>query len=273
MTPILVTIILMVFLSFPLTGRAILKSRFHKEVRLLFDRAAPLKDKKFSYDQLEGLPVPVQNYFKHVLEQGQPYISYLRLQHGGWFKTGSDKKAMDIKGEQYFTASRPGFVWKGKTSLFTARDMYMGGKGRLVVSLFSLFKVADQQGPEVDQGELLRWLGESVWFPTNLLPRENLQWSPVDSNRAKLTFTYKGLSVYYIVTFNNNHEVVKLETQRHMEDQGLKPWVGQFSDYRNINGIRVPTVIEASWDLEEGLYTYGHFTVKRFEYDVPRRFP
>jgi len=256
----------------PLTGKAMLNKRFNDEVKQLFSRSVCLSDQTFSQDQLEGLPEPVQRYFRHVMEEGQPYINYVRLKHDGWFKTAFDKKPVNIKGEQYFTASRPGFIWKGKTSLFTARDMYIGGKGRLVVSLFSLLKVADKKGPEVNQAELLRWLGESVWFPTNLLPRENLHWSPIDSSSARLTFEYNDLSVYYIVTFNENDEIVRMETERYMEDKGLKPWTGKVNEYRRINGVRVPTVIEASWNLEEGEYTYGRFKIQTIEYEIPEKF-
>jgi hypothetical protein len=40
--------------------------------------------------------------------------------------------------------------------------MYISDKGRFVVTLFGLIKIADGKGPSFDQGELLRWLGESV---------------------------------------------------------------------------------------------------------------
>ena len=69
---------------------------------------------------------------------------------------------------------KPGFIWKGTTSMFVARDMYISGKGRLVVSLLSLYKIMDAKGENYNQGELLRWLGESVLYPTNLLPDERL---------------------------------------------------------------------------------------------------
>src|SRR6056297_3565701 len=268
-----ITLTLLALLTIaPVIGKAMLNKGFKQQVDSLYKRSSRYEDQSFSYEQLKSLPEPVRKYFMHVLPEGTSYISYVRLKHDGWFRTGPGKKKMDIKGEQYFTASKPGFIWKGKTSFFTARDMYIQDQGRLVVSLFSLFRVADEKGPTVDQAELLRWLGESVWFPTNLLPRENLSWRVIDSSRAKLEFEYKGISVYYIVIFNEQHEIVRLETDRHMGDKGLKSWIGKVSAYTEIQGVRVPAVIEASWDLEEGLYTYGRFRVRQMEYDVPRRF-
>lgn len=58
--------------------------------------------------------------------------------------------------------------------MFIARDMFITDKGRLIVSLFSLYNVVDVKGAQYDQGELLRWLGENILYPTNFLPSERL---------------------------------------------------------------------------------------------------
>ncbi len=189
--------------------------------------------------------MPVQRYFKCVLKEEQPYISYVSLLHEGQFKTGLDKGWKDIKGEQYFTIEKPGFIWKGITQMFTARDMYIADKGRLIVSILFLYNVVDGQGDSFNQGELLRWLAKSVWFPTNLLPNDKLNWSTVNENTAKLTFTYNGLSLFYLVTFNNAGEITQMETKRYMEKDKLETWIGKLGNYKEINGVVVPTAIEA----------------------------
>ncbi|HMG08241.1 MAG TPA: DUF6544 family protein, partial [Mucilaginibacter sp.] len=233
-------------------GRVNLFMRFGKTVKHLFAIAKPISGKKFSYTQLTGLPAPVQRYFKYVLKDGQPYISYVSLLHEGQFKTGLDKGWTDIKGEQYFTIEKPGFIWKGTTNLFTARDMYIADKGRLIVSLLSLYNVVDGQGDSFNQGELLRWLAENVWFPTNLLPSDNLNWVAIDENTAKLTFSYNGMSLFYIVTFNSSGEITQMETKRYMDKNKLETWIGKLKNYKEINGVAVPTAIEAIWRLEKG---------------------
>lgn len=87
----------------------------------------------------------------------------------------------------------------------------------------------DGQGESFNQGELLRWLGESVWFPTNLLPNDKLQWIPIDETSSKLTFEYRGLSLYYIVSFNDNNGITQVETKRYMEEGRLETWAGEFT--------------------------------------------
>jgi len=269
---IILVITVVLLLTVPLIGNAKLNSNLKKDVSKLFSLSRDISSKTFTYSQLNELPEPVQRYFRYALTDGQSYTSYVRLRHGGSFKTAPGKKWVDIKGEQYFTAETPGFLWKGKTSLFTARDMYIERKGRLAVSLFSLFKVVDEQGEHVDQAELLRWLGESVWFPTNLMPRENLQWTAIDSVKAKVTFDYNGISVYYIVHFNEQGQITKLETERYKENGRKEKWVGVVSDYKEIGGMRVPTFIEAKWELDKGTYSYARFYIQKIEYDIPEKF-
>jgi hypothetical protein len=253
-------------------GRVNLSSKFHHQVKELFSQSKNIEGKTFTYSQLIGLPEPVQRYFKLVLKEGQPYISYARITHGGQFKTGLDKDWININGEQYATTEKPGFIWKGSTTMFTARDMYIKDKGRLVVSLFSIYTIVDGTGKTFDQGELLRWLGESVLYPTNLLPGDKLQWFAIDSRTAKLTFNYDGLSLFYIVSFNDEGEIIQLESKRYMDKENLETWVIKPADYKVLNQIIVPTTFEVLWRLKKGDFSYAKFFIKKVEYNVPKAF-
>src|SRR5690606_36959427 len=57
------------------------------------------------------------------------------------------------------------------------------GSGR--VSLLSTLKIAEAAGrPELDASALHRYLAESVWFPSALLPQSGVTWTPLDDRRA-----------------------------------------------------------------------------------------
>ena len=239
-----------------------------RDVEQLISLVKPVTDESFTYAQLDGLPPPVQRYFRRALPEGHFYISTVRLKHNGRFKTAPDKNWVAIEGEQYFTTEPPGFIWQGTTRLFTARDQYVAQRGRLVVRLLSLFKVVDAHGPTVDQGELLRWLGESVWFPTNLLPSQRLRWASVDDHSARLMFDHEGLIVNYMVYFSDQDEIIRMETERYMTPERLETWVGEFSDYQRIHGVLIPTAISATWKLPEGDHTYVDFYVKEIRYTL-----
>ena len=133
--------------------------------------------------------------------------------------------------------------------------------------LLNLLKVVDGEGPAYDQGELLRWLGESVWFPTNLLPRSRLKWEAVNDNEAKLTFSYNDQVLIYKVSFNEKGEITQLETQRYMGEDGLEIWIGRVSDYEEINGMKIPMSIEALWKLPDGEHSYAQFHIKEIQHN------
>lgn len=267
---IILSIIAAVFIIH-VAGRIFHSFRFNQQVGDLLSQTESISDSTFSYDQLAGLPEPVQQYFRHVLPEGQPYISTVHLRHGGEFKANPDGDWVNIDGDQFFTARPPGFLWKGRTAMFTARDMFIDGHGEIVVTLFSLFNVMRGEGENYDESELLRWLGESVWFPTNLLPGEYISWSPIDSTTARLNFTYQDFDLEYTVYFNDANEITRLETERFMGEEGREQWIGKLSNYQEQHGMMIPMDIEGAWQLDSGEYSYARFQIQQIEYNITER--
>jgi hypothetical protein len=253
-------------------GKINLSIKFGRQVKELFAQSKSISGQTFHKKQLDSLPEPVQRYFNHILKEGQPYISYARIKHVGQFKANLDKDWVNITGEQYATTEKPGFIWKGYTAMFTARDMYIIDKGQLIVSLFSLYNIVDAKGEPYNQGELLRWLGESVLYPTNFLPGERLKWFPIDTNTAKLTFNYKGLSLFFNITFNEIGEITELETKRYMNEKKLETWVIKATNYNELNNVIIPTAFDVLWRLEKGDFSYAKFNITEVEYNKPEKF-
>jgi len=263
--------LILAFLVFAIIGGRIAYQRGVKEsIRQLFAQAQPHPN-THAVD-LAALPEPVQRYFQKVLPEGMPPIQYVRLKHSGRFKMGLDKDWIPITGEQYYTTHPPQFLWQGKTTLFSAVDSDMQDRGSLRVHLFSLLPIVHATGSHVDQGELLRWLGESVWYPTNLIPRPGLHWEAIDAHSARLTYAHAGIEVAYTVYFNAKNEIERLETQRYMEAGRLEKWSGACEDYQEADGLLVPRRIQATWNLAGGDHTYADFVVEQIEFGVAEPF-
>lgn len=268
----LVLIILGIVVVAILLLRLEVRSAFRDRVRQLFYYAPDSRPKLYHESQLAGLPDPVQRYFKQVLQDGQPYVFYARLKHTGRFKSAQNKAWSKIQGEQYFTIERPGFVWKGTTPLFTAQDLYLADRGRLVVYLFSMLKIVDQQDKNYDEAELQRWLSEASLFPVALLPSSRLSWQARDERSAVLHFRYQGHQLECFVTFNEEGFIESISTERLMKEGRKETWIGEFADYQTFGPMKVPTRIKATWLLDEGPYTYADFEITQLEYDQPWRF-
>jgi len=248
-------------------GKIILRFNFKKRVKILYQNTENISGQCYDSCSLNDLPEPVQRYFKLVLKDGQPYISSVRLEHTGLFKTDLKKGFIKIKGEQYFSVQLPQFIWKGTTMMFTAIDSYVTDQGSLKVFLLNLFKVVDSKGRTLDEGELQRWMAESVWFPTNLLPSEKVKWTAIDAHSAKLTFCYKEISFDFMVTFNAIGEITSMQTERYMTDKKRETWLCNMSNYKETGGIRIPFSAEVLWRLSSGDFTYAKFEVQKIEYN------
>ncbi len=223
-------------------------------------------DNKYPGDIIAELPEPVKRYFDLVLKENSNKIKSVDLTHGGYFKTSEKSRWIRIRGQQYFRTDQPWFRWTGRTALFKAVDSFEDGSGQLRVKLLGLIPIVKEEGAHVDQAELLRWLAESFWFPTNLLPSDNLTWDKVDCNTARVNYRYKDISISYLVSFNEKGEMTRLEAKRYRQAGEIMTWVGKVSDYKNFDGFLVPTHIEASWIMEEGEHQYVDFYVTSIDY-------
>ncbi len=250
-------------------GDIMKKSHPEKEVKRLFDASEDISDRVYTLDKLKGLPKPVQRYFKFSLQENQRFLSYARLKHGGEFRP--KEKWMQIKGEEYFTIQKPGFIWYAKVPLISAKDMYLNGKGNFKIKLLSLIKIVDATGKEVDQGELLRWLGETPIFPTALLPSENLCWESIDDNSAKVFFTDSNLTVEGVFYFAESGEITQFKAKRY-KDKTLEDWTGYYKDYKTVDGMKIPFSLEVVWNLKSGDFSYAKFNIETIEFNVPLKY-
>lgn len=253
-----------------LVGRWLVSRQTRRDVAALFSLIETGPIQTYDPAQLTDLPAPVQRYFRHVLKPGQPYLCSVRLRHDGLFKTDLKKDWITITGEEYFLANKPGYIWIGKTTWFNACDQYVAGRGSLTVRLLGTLPVVQGSGPSYDQGELLRWLAEAVWFPTGLLPSGRAVWSPIDDDSATLTLTDHDQTVACRMDFNGPGEIVRYQAQRYSDETHLSTWVGHLSDYRQVHGLRVPTRAEVAWVIQGEEKPYARFILREIEYDQPR---
>ncbi len=247
-----------------LIGGRMTRSELEKDIEKLFLSSENISDKIYSSEQVKHLPDPVQRYFKYSLLENQHYISNARLKHGGKFNPG--QKWFPIKGEEYFTIQNPGFVWFGKLPFFSARDMYYDGKGYMKVKLLSVVKIIDARGREIDQGALVRWLGEAPWFPTALLPSEKLKWEPIDNDSAKIILTDKNLTIDAVFYFNEQGQITKFNAKRYRY-KVMEKWLGVYRDYKEIEGMQIPHYVEVTWNLESCDFTYDSYDLYSYRQD------
>lgn len=255
------------------------ESRFDRSNAQLVDDLRTAANRRsatvFTADDLTGLPAPVRRYFETVLTEGQRHVEAARLEQRGEFRLGSGRAAWrPFTATQHFAVEPPGFVWDAEIEVrprVPARvvDAYVSGEGFLRAKLLSAVTVAEADPcPELNEGELMRYLAEAIWFPTALLPTEGVEWEAVDDRSARATLTDSGTTASLAFHFDDRNRVerVHAEGRYRMEDDDYVPWTGYFRDYRERDGMSVPTTAEVEWNLPDGDSSYWRATVEDLDY-------
>ena len=230
------------------------------------------------YDQreVEGLPDPVQRFFKTVLKDGQAIVAMVKLSQQGQFNLNeTEAKWNPFTATQLVMTQRLGFDWDARIQMAPGvnafvHDTYLLGEGSLHASLLGLFTLANMRNtPELNQGELLRFLAEAAWYPTALLPSQGVRWDAINDTSARATLTAGATTVSLVFQFNAEGAIATCRAEARYRDKlTAMPWVGRFWEYSVRNGMLIPLEGEVGWEYPEGtrLYFKGRSTEIHYEF-------
>ncbi len=242
------------------------------------DKAPSPFPKRYDARELEGLPAPVQRYFRAVLKDGQPIISAATLNLAGTFNlspTGEQWKPFTSR--QRVITRRPGFLWDAQISMLPGVavrvvDSYIAGAGLLHAAIQGLFTVADVDGGgELARGEFMRFFAEAAWYPTALLPSQGVRWEAVDAASANATIADGPLTLTLLFRFNDAGLIDSFRAESRGAGAGnemvMLPWEGRWSNYQVIDAMTVPFTGEVAWIRPEGRQSYFVGTVTSLSYE------
>lgn len=225
-------------------------------------------------DMLEPLPAPARRYLTHAGVIGTPWIETVRLQYTGRFRTGRDKPWMRISATQIYTTNPPGFQWKARLSmlglpLLRGQDTYKNGHGHMFGKLVGVFTIFDARGDEMDQGTMVRYLNEMIWFPTAFLS-DYITWEHVSDHAVDVTFHDGGRSVTARLYIDDNGRLMNFVAPRYAEKDGaftLHDWATPITEYTALAGLNLPVHGRAVWYMPEGDLAYADLTIREVEYN------
>ena len=225
-------------------------------------------------EMLQHLPEPVQRYMAFSGVVGKPWIETVHLKQTGRFRRSADQPWMPVSAEQLFTTNPPGFVWKARFKvvglpLMSARDAYEDGHGHMYGKIAGLFTLFDARNPEIDQGSLLRYLGEMIWLPTAFLG-ENITWQGVDGNSAQVSLTDSGRTVSARLSFDEAGRPVNFNAMRYGDFEGgyaLHSWSVPMTSFERRAGLTIPVQGMVTWNLPSGDLPYYDWNITEVEYN------
>jgi hypothetical protein len=240
------------------------KTEFYRMTRILTIKTNHAEG-LFSQEDISGLPIPVQKYFKYCGYLDTPKMQTMKAVYKDVkFKFGKGKPTIIIDYIQYNIADKPARIAYIDSSMygipFEGLDSYTAGKGSMKGILAKLFTLFDQTGETMDRASLVTFLSECLIIPNAAL-QDYITWEEIDGLHAKATISYYGRTASGIFAFNENGEMHSFTTddREATATDGASEkvkWSVVFSEYEETKGIKKPTGFQAIWHYDDGDLLY-----------------
>lgn len=147
-----------------------------------------------------------------------------------------------------------GFVWRveaGGAIRFSGSDGADASTSWSRFWLLDTIPVVRAGGPDHRRAAFGRLIAEAVfWTPAALLPRAGVKWAAHDVSTARVTVEFEGLMQTVDLSVTETGQPTKIVFPRWTDANlekvfRLQPFGGELHDFRDFDGYRLPTRIEA----------------------------
>lgn len=215
----------------------------------------PAAGEVFSEAMVEGLPAPARRYFLHAIRPGTPIATRLRWSWSGELKPSDQLPWLRLTSEQISVRDR-GYVWKASTGSgplrLTAVDHYVGGEGRMRISLYGLVPVVTATGSDLSRSALGRLVAEAVFLPSALLPAPHVRIVEADDSCFTAMLDLQGEQVSITITVDQQGRVMESVMPRWgnlTEDGSYReiPYGGVVEAEQSFGGYTIPSRMRVGW--------------------------
>lgn len=212
----------------------------------------PVEPQQYHSGLVADLPAPVRQFFEYVIQQGTPLNTVAEIEMGGEFSLGNlDNPGYRPMVARQILAAPAGFVWQAKLpGLIPVSGSDTGAWTRF--RILGLLPVA-RKGGDADHARSAfgRYVAEAVfWTPAALLPGPGITWEASDHNTARVTVTHQSFSQTVDIMIDkdgcpNTVQFMRWSNANSDKKHRLQPFGGHLSDFRDVDGFRVPFSVEA----------------------------
>ena len=242
------------------------------EQRALEAAARPPVPATVTAEMLARLPEPAQRYLRHAGVLGAPIPRLVHLTQTGRIRGSAEAEWMTFEAQETYSINPPAFVWKAfvptrRTPFVLGRDLYLEGRGGILMKMLALLPVADEHGEELRAAGLMRYLNEMSWFPAAFLG-DNVTISERDNDSFGLRLTDRGIAVDAILFVDaqgrmKNFRAVRFNTAT----RSLQTWETPITDHADYGGYQLPKSGSAVWRSPQGDMTYIEVAVTSVRYE------
>lgn len=226
------------------------------------DSGMPIEMQRFG-----RLPSLVRNCVERAIPAGvrAPMPIGTRITQRGEMRQRPDAKALKFTAVQSFDVARVAFLWRAHFPIapgvwLDVVDACEGDEGRLEAKVWGLIPFMRDASEGAARAQALRFLAELPWNPHAILADADIGWLEVGDRSVEASLPIRDSRVLLQMNFGEGGEVESVWTAARPRKVGKTseetPWGGEFGDYAELGGIRIPTRGAVYWDLPEGRFTY-----------------
>ena len=246
------------------------------EVRAIFETDLT-RGPAITAESLNDLPPIVQKWLIRSNIIGKPPIRTLCLRQKGAMRMQENGKWLPFSAEQFINADDQAFVWNATVNSggilpINARDKYFRCHGNMFINGMYTVPIANNSGREIDQGTLMRFLAEIIWFPTAALATY-IRWDYLSETSAIATIDNGLTSVSGVFSFETNGDVKGFEGMRYRDINhyyALEKWTIAIMGYRVLGGVRIANNCEVSWQKNGKTFTWLKVEISKMQFSYGR---
>jgi hypothetical protein len=188
----------------------------------------------------------------------------VRTTQRGEMRASPAARWIPFTANEVIESRRSSFNWEARMSSgglkwFTITDAYEEGHGRLVVKLGGVMPVKQETGPDLDKGEIQRYLSSIVFCPPILINHASLEFSAAgpETLRVRDRADQTGATVDIDLGEDGRPMTCRAHRPRGTgKSTNLMPWFGRCTQFQEHEGLRIASQLEAAWDYPDGPFTY-----------------
>ncbi len=169
--------------------------------------------------RLQGLPDPVQRYFRFTFPGQAPAYSVVRMSASGQFRRPLTEGFNATTASQVIATGVPALMFSATTPMLPgvwarAYDFYANGEMEMKAKVLSTLTVVDEkQTPTLNRISLRRWLLESALYPASLLPGGPVTWEAIDADSARAVVNQAGMQASMVAHFAADGRMTHMRTE------------------------------------------------------------
>jgi hypothetical protein len=230
---------------------------------------------RFDERMVADLPEPARRFFLYAIAPGTPLRCCAEIEMAGELDLGT--KASPNYREMHarqILAAPDGFVWRVSLGSLSGSDgAAANGSWTRFWFLGLLPVVRAGRDPDHHRSAMGRMAAEAVfWTPAALLPGPCIRWEALDADTARLVMRIGGHEHVIDLTVTADGQPTRIVLQRWSNanpDKAyrLQSFGGDLSDFRTIDGYRVPMHVEGGNLIgAEAYFPFYKAEIRRIRY-------